>query len=77
MIFKLTVVIAGDDGLAVNSYEPDEYNQRWKIQADKICHQEDEETVLDLADCCEDEGAKVCSYGFNGGDNQKWSIEHV
>ena len=61
----------------VNNFEPDEDQQRWKINKDKICHYDDEENVLDVSNACEDEGAPICSFHDNGGNNQRWSIEHV
>ncbi|ELU13756.1 hypothetical protein CAPTEDRAFT_150733 [Capitella teleta] len=73
---NLCLEMKGDD-LIVGNFEPDEYQQRWKIHNDKIEHCEEEDTVLDIADCCQDEGARICSYGYNGGDNQCWNIEHV
>lgn len=63
--------------MVLGQFEPDEHQQRWKIQGEKICHCEDEDNVLDLADGCEDDGARVCSYNFHGGSNQLWKIEHV
>jgi hypothetical protein len=65
------------DNLVVNNFEPDEDQQRWKIKKDIICHYDDEENVLDVANANEDAGAPICSYNDNGGNNQRWSIEHV
>ena len=72
----LMCVLAGEE-LVLGSFEPDEYQQRWKCQGNRMLHCEEEELVLDVADCCQDEGSRVCSWQYNGGDNQHWNFENM
>jgi len=65
-----------DDSLIVNNYQPDEYNQKWRVTGETISHVENDTLVLDIADNCEDPGARICSFDYNGGDNQLWTIDH-
>ena len=65
-----------DDTLVVNNFQPDEYNQKWRVTGETISHLENDTLVLDIADNCEDSGARICSYDYNGGDNQHWSIDY-
>jgi hypothetical protein len=63
-----------DDCLVVNKYQPSEYNQKWRPTAETVSHIENDSLVLDIADMNEDAGARVCSYEFNGGNNQLWNF---
>jgi len=65
-----------DDILIVNEYQPDEYNQKWKVTMDRITHVENNELVLDIFEANPEPGAQICSYEFSGADNQLWSIEY-
>ena len=68
--------MAGDE-LVVSSFEPDEYQQRWKCQGEKMLHCEEEDLVLDIAEACPDEGARVCSWEYQGSQNQHWAFENM
>ena len=61
-----------DETLVVNSYQPDEYNQKWRVTGETVSHEENENLVLDIADQNPDPEATICSYEYNGGDNQHW-----
>jgi len=72
---KFVLEIA-DDALVINEYNPDEYNQRFKCTNNMVIHREDD-TALDIANCDDEDGARVCLWEQHGGDNQLWTFEHM
>lgn len=48
-------------------------HMKWWVWLDnRIVHCHDSDVVMDIAGCCEDDGAKVLGYSYNGGSNQHW-----
>lgn len=66
-----------DDSLVVNAFEPEEYNQHWKLAGDHVEHSEDSGKCLDIAGEDEEEGARVCCWDFGGGANQLFNFEYL
>lgn len=69
-------ILTPGDTLVINEFQPYEYHQRWMLQGDHVAHRDDPNTVLDIAECNCDEGARVCSWEHNGGSNQQWIFEY-
>merc|ERR1719233_776700 len=65
------------ENLTVGEFHPDEKSQRWEVSGRIIRHRDNENLVLDIADCCEEEGASICAWEYNEGANQHWSINHL
>jgi len=63
------------DQLTINLFNPHESMQRWCTCGD-VLQNRDLGSVLDVADHCMDEGARVCSWDRNGGPNQSFSFEY-
>lgn len=61
----------------INEYNPDESNQKWEISGVKISSLDNPDMVIDIADCSEEAGASLCTWEYNGGDNQHWKIVHL
>jgi len=69
--------IDGEGTLTVAEFHPDEYHQQWRVAGNVIRHRENDNWVLDIANNEEDEGARVCAWDYNEGDNQHWSINYL
>lgn len=63
-----------NEQLIVNSYQPDEYNQKWRVTGETVSHVENDSLVFDIADLNEEPEANICSYEYNGQDNQHWNF---
>ena len=62
------------DNLVVNKYQPDEYNQKWRLTGQTISNIEDGNMVLDIAGFNEEEEATVIAFENRGTDNQLWNF---
>jgi hypothetical protein len=60
--------------LAVNPVRPGDKNQQWEYdkKGKVIRNADDHDRVLDVVGQCKDEGASICAWEYNGGDNQLW-----
>jgi len=71
------VLHADGDCLTVAEFHPDESNQRWILSGEAIRHYDNPDLALDIADCCEDPGARLCSWEYHGDANQLWEFNYL
>ena len=62
-----------DNFLVINLFENRD-GQRWRVAGDRVQKFVDPSQVLDIFECNEDEGSKICQYEFHGNDNQLWDF---
>jgi len=66
-----------DDSVVINPFQPGNSTQQWMIAGNRIQSRFNPDQVFDIADNNQDAGARVCTWGFHGGQNQLWSIEYT
>ena len=68
-----------DGELVIDRFEDDNEDQKWLFRRARgvIQNGDERDSVLDIADCSEEPGAKVIAWEENGQDNQQWECERV
>lgn len=51
---------------------PRTHSRYWILAENRIVNYHKRDLVLDISECCEDDGAKLIAYEYNGGSNQHW-----
>ena len=58
-------------------YDPSVPGMQWMRLGDFILNKLDPSQVLDIKGEDDDNGAKLCAYQNNGGQNQRWTFIYV
>ena len=66
-----------DGVIRMQPFQSGRTHQQWIIVGDRIQNRYDASRVLDIAKASNRNGAQVCAYTFNGGDNQRWTFEYA
>lgn len=66
-----------DDCLRMQPYDVEKVSLQWVISGFRVCRRDDLNLVWDIKGAKEKDCAKVVSYEYHGGDNQKWSFEYI
>ena len=71
--------LIADGELTVDEYEDDNEDQKRLFRRHRgvIQNGDERDSVLDIYQCSDEDGARVVAYEENGQDNQQWECERV
>ena len=75
----LTLVIVDDGKICMQEYEEDNEDQTWTIvpAESKIVLASNPDMSADIKGSKDKDKAKIVSWEYHGGDNQRWTFEYI